>query len=323
MLLTPVRRLAAVAAVAALALTGCGDSSTGGSDSGSGALDQVKVTEGGDKEPPKIELTKKPLTVTTTEVKVLKEGTGEPVTDKGIATVNAAIVNGKDGKVIDETWSATGPVGIDMTTQATLAAIRTSIAGKKVGTRLLVAAPPKDAFGEQGRSELGVGPGDSVVFLIDIISTVTPLAQATGKEVAPQKGLPQVEWHADKAATITIPKDAKAPGKLTVAKLIEGSGPKVEKGRSIRVSYTGVLWDGAKSFDSSMTRDPAWYEFMVGEGKVIPGWDKALEGANVGDRLLLVIPPADGYGASGNPNSNPPIKGSDTLVFVVDVLATY
>jgi peptidylprolyl isomerase len=54
-------------------------------------------------------------------------------------------------------------------------------------------------------------------------------------------------------------------------------------------------------------------------GQVIPGWDKGLVGQTVGSRVLLVIPPADGYGSAGSPQAN--IKGTDTLVFVVDILA--
>lgn len=239
-----------------------------------------------------------------------------------ITSVNAAIVNAKDGKVIDETWSGQ-PIGLDLASERTFASIRTTLPGVKVGSRVLIVSPPKDAFGDQGRDSIGVAPTDSVIFVLDILGATQPIDQAEGTAVAPKAGLPTVEWHADRPADVTIPKGAKAPAKLVVQKLIEGTGAEVKKGANVRVSYTGVLWDGGKSFDSSMTKDPAWFEFAVGAGQVIPGWDKGLTGAKVGDRLLLVIPPADGYGAQGNPQASPPIKGTDTLVFVVDVLATY
>ena len=57
---------------------------------------------------------------------------------------------------------------------------------------------------------------------------------------------------------------------------------------------------------------------MIGQGKVIPGWDKGIVGQTVGSQLLLVIPPADGYGTTGNSQAG--ISGTDTLVFVVDIL---
>ena len=63
--------------------------------------------------------------------------------------------------------------------------------------------------------------------------------------------------------------------------------------------------------------------FAVGAtpSQLIPGWDKGLVGQHIGSRVLLVIPPADGYGKTGNPQAG--IKGTDTLVFVVDVLGAY
>ena len=58
---------------------------------------------------------------------------------------------------------------------------------------------------------------------------------------------------------------------------------------------------------------------VIGEGQVIPGWDTGLVGQTVGSRVMLVIPPADGYGSAGDSQAG--IKGTDTLVFVVDILA--
>ena len=63
-----------------------------------------------------------------------------------------------------------------------------------------------------------------------------------------------------------------------------------------------------------------WLKFPLGQGQVIKGWDSGLAGQKVGSRVLLVIPPAEGYGTAGSP---PKIAGTDTLVFVVDILAAY
>jgi peptidylprolyl isomerase len=60
------------------------------------------------------------------------------------------------------------------------------------------------------------------------------------------------------------------------------------------------------------------FSFQVGAGRVISAWDKGFVGKKVGSRVLLVVPPADGYGTAGSP---PKISGTDTLVFVVDLLA--
>ena len=102
---------------------------------------------------------------------------------------------------------------------------------------------------------------------------------------------------------------------------IEGTGPEVKKGQTVRVAYTGALLKDGSVFDSSASHpeQPA-FDFVVGSGQVIKGWDNGLQGQKVGSRVLLVIPPAEGYGTAGSP---PKISGNDTLVFVVDILAAY
>jgi peptidylprolyl isomerase len=103
--------------------------------------------------------------------------------------------------------------------------------------------------------------------------------------------------------------------KLVVQPLIKGAGPVVKSGETIRVNYTGVLWKNGKKFDASGDRGKP-FTTPIGVGQVVPGWDKGLVGQTVGSRILLVIPPADGYGA----NAKPPIGATDTMVFVVDIL---
>ena len=147
-----------------------------------------------------------------------------------------------------------------------------------------------------------------------------PLASAEGKAVNPSADLPAVKVQSGKPATITIPKGKKAPSKTFGANLIEGSGAKVEAGQTIRVTYTGALWKDGKVFDSSASSPQGYFETVIGKQQVIKAWDAQLVGKAVGSRVLMVVPPADGYGAAGSP---PKISGTDTLVFVVDILAAY
>jgi len=119
--------------------------------------------------------------------------------------------------------------------------------------------------------------------------------------------------------TVTIPSTA-APTQLTQKTLVQGSGAPVAAGDTLVANYVGQTWANKKVFDSSFSRGaPAG--FVIGKGQVIPGWDKALVGKKIGSRVLLTIPPADGYGPNGNPQAG--IKGTDTLVFVVDLVAAY
>lgn len=107
---------------------------------------------------------------------------------------------------------------------------------------------------------------------------------------------------------------------LAVKTVIQGNGAVVASGDYLQADYLGQIWSTAKVFDNSYDRGaPAI--FPIGVGQVIPGWDKALVGKKVGDRVELAIPPALGYGAQGNAQAG--IKGTDTLVFVVDVVNTF
>jgi peptidylprolyl isomerase len=214
-------------------------------------------------------------------------------------------------------------VPIDLSSTKLMPGLRKGLTGQQVGSRVLVAIPPADAFGAKGNPQAGLGPTDTLVYLIDLVSASTPLSSVGGVAVPLKAGLPTAIVDGAKPAQITIPKTA-APTNLVVQPLIRGLGAVVKSGQSIKVNYTGVLWKDGKKFDASSDRGaPA--DVQIGTGKVIPGWDKGLVGQTVGSRILLVVPPADGYGAKGSPpigvKGSPPIGAKDTMVFVVDILA--
>jgi peptidylprolyl isomerase len=84
----------------------------------------------------------------------------------------------------------------------------------------------------------------------------------------------------------------------------------------VTVQYVLATYSSKQVIQSSWTSQP--FTFTLGEGQVIPGWDTGLVGQTVGSRVLLVIPPKDGYGTAGSSAAG--IKGTDTLVFVVDII---
>jgi len=303
-------RILSLAVIPLVLLSACGSSKT---EAPASALDGVSLA--GTATAPTLTLKTKPLTVKATTTKVVSPGTGAKVSKANAITFNYVLVNGKDGKQV-ETSFGKQTASMDLSSASLLPGLYKGLNGQKLGSKVLVAIPPADAFGAQGNSQAGFGPTDTVLFYIELVSASTPLTTATGAAVPPKAGLPTVTVPAKGAATVVVPKTA-APTKLIVQPLIKGAGPAVKAGQTIKVNYTGVLWKDGKKFDASADHGSS-FDTPIGAGQVITGWDKGLVGQTVGSRVLLIVPPAEGYGAKGSP---PLIGPKDTLVFVVDILA--
>jgi FKBP-type peptidyl-prolyl cis-trans isomerase len=321
------RRAAALATISLLAvavLAGCGSSSSSGasssasSSSASSAADSYSsVTATGN-------FGKAP-TVTIPNVKgtgalftkTLIEGTGPKLTTTQSLLGDFVLYDwsGKTHKLLGSTYTEGVPT---LFTGSLLPGLETALEGQKVGSRVLAVIPPADAFGSTGNSEIGVGDNDTVVFVVDMLKSFSNTAGVTGAQTSDGGGaLPTVKaGAAGKGPTITIPNTA-APKTLEVKTLIKGTGPVVKKGQYIVVQYTGVNYRTKKVFDSSWSRSEP-FATEIGAGQVIPGWDTGLVGQTVGSRVLLVIPPKEGYGTAGSSSAG--IKGTDTLVFAVDII---
>src|SRR5882724_2213071 len=109
--------------------------------------------------------------------------------------------------------------------------------------------------------------------------------------------------------------EAIVAGKLQVEDMVVGTGAEAIKGNLVSVHYTGWLTDG-KKFDSSKDRGQP-FQFPLGRGHVIQGWDQGVEGMKVGGKRKLTIPPELGYGAQG---AGGVIPANATLVFEVELL---
>ncbi|MEI7991139.1 MAG: FKBP-type peptidyl-prolyl cis-trans isomerase [Actinomycetota bacterium] len=115
---------------------------------------------------------------------------------------------------------------------------------------------------------------------------------------------------------ITIPA-GNPPVELLIEDEIVGDGDEATVGKRVVVHYAGVAWSNGKEFDASWNRGDT-FDFLLGAREVIEGWDRGVKGMKVGGRRRLTIPPDLGYGSRGAGGA---IKGGETLVFVVDLVA--
>ncbi len=114
--------------------------------------------------------------------------------------------------------------------------------------------------------------------------------------------------------TIEIPA-GDPPAELQTEDLVVGDGAEANAGMTVSVDYVGISWSTGKEFDASWNRGST-FDFGLGAGQVISGWDQGVAGMKVGGRRRITIPPAMGYGASG---AGGVIAPNETLVFVVDL----
>jgi peptidylprolyl isomerase len=250
--------------------------------------------------------------------KTLIQGAGAPLTTSETLLGNVVLYDwsGTTHKLLGSTYTAGAPALL--ATGQLLPGLQKALIGQKAGSRVLAVVPPKEGYGSSGNPQAGVKGTDTLVFVVDMVNEVNNTSGVAGAQTSNGGGaLPTVTAAPGTAPTVTIPSSA-PPKTLQVKTLIKGTGPKVAKGQQVLVQYTGINWRTKKIFDSSWSRHQA-YPTYIGVGQVIPGWDIGLVGQTVGSRVLLVIPPAAGYASAGQPRAG--IKGTDTLIFVVDILA--
>ncbi len=307
------RRIAGLLVVPLLLLTAACGSDTKGSDNASMTNGLPAITAGekfgekptlskGEGDPPK-EL----------KVNVISEGDG-PVTKDGDALqVNYLGQTWDSTTPFDNSFDRGEPFTLTLGAGQVIKGWDQGLKGQKVGSRVEIGIPPELGYGEQG-SPPSIKGGATLVFVVDILKATTIPKSAEGTVVAQEnKDLPKVGTNTDgKAPSLTVPK-TDAPTKLVSNYVIEGKGEPVKATDTLTVQYQGVLWKDGKKFDSSYDRGaPATFPLA----NVIKGWSKGLEGKKVGSRVMLVVPPADGYGDQ----AQGPIPANSTLVFTVDIL---
>jgi peptidylprolyl isomerase len=182
--------------------------------------------------------------------------------------------------------------------------------------------PSEKAFGAQGAGQI-VPPYTPLFYEIELIDVMTQAEyeQKQAEDLArrEQEKLQKIEGEKDiiqqyLAENNITPTEIHEDGIIYV-ETEKGTGPTPQSGQKVKVHYTGMLLDGSV-FDSSIDRGMP-FEFVLGQGRVIQGWDKGIPFINVGGKGTLIIPFDQGYGERGSGNSIPPYS---TLVFDIEVL---
>lgn len=269
-------------------------------------LDSAKISDNFGKEP-KIEIAKG-TKVDSSQSRVIVQGKGEKVRPKDTAVVDISLYNATTNEVAfmaQYDGQGSNSLQVDKSTQ--VESLIAAVGCHTVGSRVAVLSTPKDLFGDAGNEQLKIGKDDSVLLIADIIS-VEKDRQLKGD----YKDAPKVEFPAGGGAPkVTLP-DTNPPKKLVIEVLEKGDGAEIAETDSPTLQTEGINWNTGKSFqpfDSVIKDNPA--------NRFVPGFTKALVGQTKGSKILAILPPEEGYGAGGNPQAG--IKGTDTIVFVIDI----
>lgn len=271
------------------------------------SLDAVNIS-GQLNSKPTIDFTGK-LSSKVIETKVLSEGSGPAIVGKQYVKFDYTILNGTTKESLGQSsYDGTGGEAQFLVAETTVD-ICHALTGVKEGSRVAVLIPAGIATQEDTDQ---LKKTDAVLFVIDLHKVYL---QGTSTSVrATDSGMPSVVFAPDGTPGVTVPKIA-APSELKVNMLVDGSGEKVALGDTVTLNYSGFLWESGDLFDSSWKNGKP-EQFQITEGGLISGFVKALVGAKLGSKLVVVIPPSLGYGAQGNST----IPGNATLVFVIEVL---
>lgn len=320
------RRLAALTVVPLLLLgtAACGEDADTGSENGtSPAAGSADVDMG--EEIPGLEVTgelgaspevtlEDPLENTDTVFEVITAGDGAVVEEGRPASLHMQVANGETGEKTVGTYEQGRPLTGVIAKDQIFPAVHEAIVGLPAGSRVAIATTAEDAFGEQA-AQYGVKAEEHVIFIVDVMDV--PLTGPEGDEADVPEDVPAIEENAEGDVTgFSFDQAAKPSGELRVTPVIEGDGEPVEAGDSVTFDYLGQIYGTDTVFDESYTTAPR--TFQVGAGQLIKGWDEGLVGVKTGSRVIIEAPPEFGYGKQGNPQAK--IKGTDTLIFVVDVL---
>ncbi|MFI6286300.1 FKBP-type peptidyl-prolyl cis-trans isomerase [Streptomyces sp. NPDC051018] len=248
------------------------------------------------------------------KIEVISEGKGAVLKKGDQASVNYLGQEWDENKPFDESFKRGEPFDVSIGGQGVIEGWQKALEGQKIGSRLEVAIPPSLGYGSEAKGDIKANA--TLVFVMDIVKGTSVPVSAKGTAVAQtDTDLPKVGTNDDgKAPSLTVPKSA-APKKLVSNYVLEGKGPLVTAKDNVVVKYEAYLWEGGKQFDSTYKAQTT--QTFPLDQLTLKGLKDGLAGKKLGSRVLLVIPPDQGFGAKEQQG----IPKNSTLVFSVDLLA--
>ena len=249
-----------------------------------------------------------------------KKGKG-PAIEVGNFIEANIIATALTGDKFIDTYAENKPYTLEVGTGQLGNGFEVAIKQMKKGGNLTLIAPSPMAFGERGIQGY-IPPFSPVVYEIEIIKVMTAdemnaQREAEQKKAAEEAAKLQGQEQAKIDAYLKANGITTAPTETGLVYIVEtpaqGAQPKV--GDKVKVHYTGYLLDGTK-FDSSVDRNQP-FEFVLGQGQVIRGWDEALSMMHVGEKVKIILPSRIAYGERGAGGSIPPYA---PLMFEVELL---
>jgi peptidylprolyl isomerase len=310
--------LALVAVLSAVALVGCSPAS-GSCDNplGEGSASLVSVS-GSFGATPIVDFPT-PFVGRDASTSTVIPGTGDVIESGYYVDFEATAFGGVDKTVLTATaYRANGAPSQRIAIAAGANTLGDAFLCHRAGERFTLTGTTGDIFGAVSGN--GINPNDTAVVVFDVINAYPH--SASGMPQFAQDGMPAVTTAPDGRPGIAVPNIA-APAELRISTLTKGDGEVVTEGQTVVVHYTGVVWGGAvfdSTWDTNRPADLVAQSFIDNAGVgVVPGFAKALIGQTVGSRVLVSIPPSEGYPAGQEPTS---IPADATLIFVIDILGT-
>ena len=235
---------------------------------------------------------------TELQVTVIEEGTGPEAAAGDTVIVDYVGVRTRDGVEFDNSYDRFEPFPVVLGQGGVIAGWDQGLVGVQTGARVRLDIPSDLAYGPEARGEI-IGENEALTFLIDVRAVIQPADPA---DAPTEMGIPPSEGATD----------------TTTTDLIEGDGTELQAGQTAVINY--VLFRG----DNGVLLESSW------EAEAVPvptaeggfaGFVKGLPGMKVGGRRAIIVPPADAFGAEGNPPLGLP---ADTdMIIVVDLLGVY